>query len=454
MQWKRLIEILCINSWHRLQSCSHCSKYRLQSCSHANVKTKLQSTSKKLQLTSKKNMTASPTWKPLNSQRANAKPPYSNPTVSCITKTSSLQLSLLLVRLQQLRCRRLELPCSPAALQPHGIRLPPSQWGGSVSGGPRWGHIHRLRDTPTAEEPSPREWGRIHTGSVWFTPEVCGSHRMCVRFTLEVCWIHTYCMWFTLNLLGLNLMDSQQMCLVHTHDVCVSHLLVSHQMCVVHTGCVRRTPGFCPCRQPHEVLLLLAIRHWLVQGRNSLRSQPHFECSVRCCVSVQVNQYFQWCFFLTKFTVFTRRCPCVRFFVFGFCWDKTRLVFGSQTVTHPVWAVQASDAASQVTSQRADGDVTHSASSRQVRQTQNVDVWVNVCVAFHPAGTNTPQSQCEIFCLLNFKKVNKGSRILNINKQANILQFLKRNCVLFFILSGVLVCSVSCRVRLYVYVYA
>ena len=79
---------------------------------------------------------------------------------------------------------------------------------------------------------------------------------------------------------------------------------------------------------------------------------------------------------------------------------------------------------------------------------------MNVCVAFHPAGTNTPQSQCEIFCLLNFKEVNKGSLILNINKQANILQFLKEYCVLFLILNGVLVCSVSCRVRLYVYVYA
>ena len=94
------------------------------------------------------------------------------------------------------------------------------------------------------------------------------------------------------------------------------------------------------------------------------------------------------------------------------------------------------------------------APNRQVRQTQNVDVRVNVCVAFHPAGTNTPQSQCEIFCLLNFKEVNKGSLILNINKQANILQFLKEYCVLFLILNGVLVCSVSCRVRLYIYIYA
>lgn len=90
---------------------------------------------------------------------------------------------------------------------------------------------------------------------------------------------------------------------------------------------------------------------------------------------------------------------------------------------------------------------------RQVRQTQNVDVHVSVHVAYHPMGTNTPPSQCRIFCLL--KSVKYSSLSTSTSRQlVNYFSVLKEYSILFLILKRVLVYSVPHRVTLYVYVYA
>ena len=91
--------------------------------------------------------------------------------------------------------------------------------------------------------------------------------------------------------------------------------------------------------------------------------------------------------------------------------------------------------------------------NRQVRQTRNVEVRVNVCVGFHPLGTNTPQSTSTICPQNIFVSGWKGTLIQeSVNeKKNNSWEYTQ-----YFVYPRKPISfdnGVSCSVKFYVYAY-